>query len=292
MIGIVGQGFVGSAVREGLKHAHSLATYDLDRSKCTVDELRELVIQCDVIFVCVPTPMSTGSPSDAHVFTPSQDNAAVVGGFGTCDTSIVESVLCQITLPRTVIIKSTVPPGSTEAWNARFRHLSICFNPEFLTEANAKEDFKNQTRIILGGPRKATNIAKQIYSKAFPKTPIIKTHSTIAELVKYTTNTFLMTKVLFANEMYQLCTVLDHDWDKVIEYAKTDPRLGETHWAVPGPDGHFGAGGSCFPKDICALIARARELGLEMPLLSAVWKKNLEVRPEQDWMHLKGRAVR
>ena len=105
------------------------------------------------------------------------------------------------------------------------------------------------------------------------------------------TKTFLATKVSFANEMYQICEGLGIDYDKVVEYSTYDERLGKSHWAVPGPDGKLGFGGSCFPKDINALIHLAGQLDLCPDVLLGVWEKNLEVRPEKDWEELKGRSV-
>ena len=112
-----------------------------------------------------------------------------------------------------------------------------------------------------------------------------------AEMVKYFTNTFLATKVSFANEMKMICDGLNIDYDKVVEYSTYDERLGKSHWAVPGPDGHFGFGGSCFPKDINALIDVCYKMGVPAKTLFGAWKTNLEVRPEQDWKELRGRAV-
>ena len=101
----------------------------------------------------------------------------------------------------------------------QYNNIDIIFNPEFLTEANAISDFENQTRIILGGPRKSTTKLKTVYSKVFPKATIVKTDSTYAEMVKYVTNSFLATKVSFANEMYEICEGLDVDYDKVIDLS-------------------------------------------------------------------------
>jgi len=184
-----------------------------------------------------------------------------------------------------------VPPGTTDRLNKFYSDMDIMFNPEFLTERNAVNDFNNQTRIVLGGPRPSTTRLKQVYSKVFPKAHIIKTGSTHAELVKYFTNTFLATKVSFANEMYQLCSALDLDYDKVVEYATLDSRLGDSHWAVPGPDGDFGYGGHCFPKDLAAIVRLSKTLGVEPTVLEAVEAKNNEVRKERDWEKMKGRAV-
>jgi len=138
---------------------------------------------------------------------------------------------------------------------------------------------------------KATTKLKPIFAKVFPKAAIIKTDSTYAEMVKYVTNSFLATKVSFANEMYQICEGLDVDYDKVIEYSCYDERLGKSHWAVPGPDGDFGYGGHCFPKDVKALIHVAKKLDVIPTMLTATDDKNFYVRTDKDWEKMEGRAV-
>jgi UDPglucose 6-dehydrogenase len=229
---------------------------------------------------------------------------------GEADLSIVEGVLKELSetggRDRIAVVKSTVPPGSVERWNKQFEGtgLHIIFNPEFLTEANALDDMRNQDRIILGGPRPWINTVKLIFQTAFRGVPVIKTSSTTAEMVKYTINCFLATKVAFANEVAQITEALDAgglnvDYDKVIEYAKLDKRLGNSHWAVPGPvpthDGRYvrGFGGHCLPKDVNALRIVCDKLGVDTKILDAAWTKNLELRgPEdRDWEHMVGRAV-
>jgi len=279
--GIVGQGFVGGALREGMQHAFDVETYDIDPNKpSTVNSINELVDKVDkVVFVCLPTPMTRD---------------------GRCSTKIVEDAVSEINdvsrrlnKNMIVVIKSTIEPGTTERLNARYDDITVAFNPEFLTEANAVEDFKNQTRIIVGAPRPASSIVKNLFLKAFPKTPIIKTSSTIAETVKYFTNCFLATKVSFANEMKQICDGMDIDYDKVVEYALYDNRIGNSHLAVPGPDGNLGFGGHCFPKDLNAIRFLSELLNVNPTVLNAVWEKNLEVRSEddRDWLKMKGRAI-
>ena len=110
-------------------------------------------------------------------------------------------------------------------------------------------------------------------------------------MVKYFTNCFLATKVSFSNEIRQICEKIDVDYDKVVEYGLYDERLGKTHFSSPGPDLKFGFGGSCFPKDINALISFAKTLDIDPAVLESAWKKNLQVRPEKDWEKLLGRAV-
>lgn len=270
MIGIIGQGFVGNAVYQKFKTYYEIKTFDLDTSKA--NSTFEEVGDCDIIFVCLPTPMNVD---------------------GSCNTSIIENTLEKLNEfgNRIVVIKSTIIPSTTERFNATYKNLSVVFNPEFLTERNAVSDYENQNRIILGGPKKATTKLKQVFSKVFPKASIIKTDSTHAEMVKYLTNSFLATKVSFANEMYQMCEKMGIDYDKVVEYSIYDGRLGYSHWAVPGPDGDFGFGGHCFPKDLQALIHLTDELGSSNNVLKSVVKTNNEVRNDRDWEKMKGRAV-
>ena len=273
-IGIVGQGFVGTAVKEGLKDYFDIETFDIVKdSSC--DSLYELSNLSDVVFVCLPTPMESS---------------------GDCHLDIVENALLGLNTMKkckTIVVKSTIPPGTTKKWNEKFKNLQIVFNPEFLTEANSINDFKNQTRIIIGGPKKASSKVRRIFTKAFPKVKIIKTDSTYAEMVKYVTNSFLATKVSFANEMYQICEKLDIDYDKVVEYAVRDERIGTSHLNVPGPDGDFGFGGHCFPKDLNALVnlAEKQGLGLDINVLKATLDTNNRVRTNRDWENQKGRAV-
>ncbi len=240
-----------------------------------------------IYFVCLPTPMNED---------------------GSADISIVEGVLKQLSEiegDRIAVIKSTVPPGTTEYWNEMFKNTSlrVIFNPEFLREATALDDMRNQDRIVLGGPRPHINKVKQFFESAFPNVPIIKTSSTTAEMVKYVTNIHLAVKVALANEFYQVCNALDEkganiDYDKVIEYATMDCRLGKSHWKVPGPmpaddtgNPAFGFGGSCFIKDLNALVAVAKKNGVDPKVMTGAWQKNLEVRPQRDWEKLVGRAV-
>lgn len=278
-IGLVGRGFVGEAILQGMSHAFKVCWHDkykkkwVDYNDIRCAALRDLLEAVDgPIFLCLPTPMHKD---------------------GSADISIVEGVVKEINslsgkLKPVLIIKSTVPPGTTEYLNSTYSHVSCVFNPEFLAERTAVEDFKNQDRIIIGGPHKAVSIVKQMYQHAYPEVPTTKTSSTIAEMIKYVTNCFLATKVSFANEISQICTKLDIDYDKVIEYATKDKRLGISHWAVPGHDGHLGFGGKCFCKDINALIALAKSLKVDPKIMQAAYNKNLEVRPERDWEAIPG----
>jgi nucleotide sugar dehydrogenase len=273
-IGIIGQGFVGSAIREGLKSFYPCYTYDIDLSKASHTH-EQVVNNSDIIFICVPTPMRKS---------------------GECDTRILKKAVSDVELAvldnkdPILVLKSTIPPGTTEKIS-KLTRLNVCFSPEFLTEANSFDDFKNQSRIIVGGPRPATGKVKQMFRKAFPTVPIVKTGTKTAEMVKYFTNCFLASKVTFANEMYEICSKHDIDFDKVTEYALHDSRIGKTHLMVPGPDGDRGFGGHCFPKDLAAMVYFAKKCDVYPNFLLAVQESNEIYRSDKDWEKMKGRAV-
>lgn len=309
-IAVIGQGFVGGSLTtvfaergfdvyaydKAGKYASGVVPLLVVHRDCRPKSISQLVARCEheivkgfsgIYFVCLPTPMLED---------------------GEADLSIVEGALRELAdVPgeRIAVVKSTVPPGSTERWNKLFggRGLHVVFNPEFLREASALDDMRNQNRIVLGGPRPHINRVKQLFEAAFPNVPIIKTSSSTAEMVKYVTNIHLAVKVSLANEFYQICEALDAqggniDYDKVIEYATIDERLGKSHWKVPGPmpasdtdEPAKGFAGSCFIKDLNALMALARKLGVDPKTMSGAWEKNLEVRPQRDWEKLVGRAV-
>jgi nucleotide sugar dehydrogenase len=273
VIGVVGVGFVGQAVANYMRRLFRVETYDIDPEKSTCKTLYELVDVADTIFVSVPTPMNKD---------------------GSCNTGILESVIEQINTSAwfkntkmDVIIKSTVPPGTTDKLQ-RF-NINVIFNPEFLTEANAQKDFDEQDRIILGGERLWR--AATLYSAAFPQAEIVECTAAEAEMLKYVSNCFLALKVSFSNEIWELCQCLNISHENVVKIAAKDDRLGKTHWKVPGPDGHYGFGGTCFPKDMNALIRIMENNNIYPHVLKAAWHNNLEVRPERDWEQLKGRAV-
>lgn len=257
-IGVIGQGFVGNAVYQKFKSFFKVYTYDLNTEICN-SSYNDLVSNCKVVFVCLPTPMSKD---------------------GSCDLGIVKSILSKLNNDTKAIVvnKSTVVPGSTQKFNNLYKNLQVIFNPEFLRERNAVEDFNNQKRIILGGPQICVEELKKIYIKVFPNANIIKTDSISAEMIKYLTNAFLASKVSFANEMYELCSALNLDYKTIIRYASLDERLGTSHWKVPGPDGNFGFGGRCFPKDLSALIKMTEDLGTVNNTLKSVQKTNIKVR--------------
>jgi nucleotide sugar dehydrogenase len=273
-IGVVGLGYVGTALFEGFNNAVKTLTYDRFKDS-TEDSLKSLVEKVDIIFVSVPTPMRKD---------------------GSCDLSIVDGVLSEINdcskKDLITVIKSTVRLGSINLFEKEYSNLTLVFNPEFLTEANFINDFKNQNFIILGSNNKNISQLEKLYSSVFPNAKILNSKSSEAELTKYFINSFLAVKVSFANEIYSLCKKMEINYDKVVELASNDPRIGNSHLNVPGQDGKFGYGGSCFPKDINSLIDIFSDNKIESYILTSSWARNKNLdRTESDWEELKGRAV-
>lgn len=284
-VGVIGHGYVGQAVEALFRPHLPVLVYDKFKP-ALADNLGDIVSASTIIFVCVPTPMKES---------------------GECHTAIVEEVLSDIFLtairvgadPKrfVVVLKSTVPPGFTDRMIQKYPSLRITFSPEFLTEASSVEDFKNCNRVIIGGSEEDAGVVYSTFYEVWEHrlesrdVTIVQCPPAVAEMTKLFTNTFLMTKVLFANEIYRVCAKLGISYQDVKNLACLDERIGESHLNVPGPDGHFGAGGSCFPKDINSLRFFCEQIGVDEKLFTAVIKRNEELRPEKDWKDLKGRAV-
>jgi len=278
-IGIIGRGFVGSAVEFGFSPQTGcnavVKIYDKDSSK-SLHTLEETVNESDFIFLSVPTPSN-------------QDGSMHLG--------ILESALQDIQSvnkrkDNIILIRSTIIPGTTSKLCKKFTNLNIVFNPEFLTERSAKFDFINQSRFILGGRKKDTTKVAELYRWRFGNSvPCIETNFNTAEMIKYMNNCFFATKISFLNEMKLIADKSEVNWELAVEGFVRDGRIGHTHLTVPGHDGRMGFGGSCFPKDVQAMINFGDQLNLNMDTLKGVWKTNLEVRPERDWEDLKGRAI-
>ena len=278
-IGIIGSGFVGSAVRYGFSPNVGVdarvRVYDKNPSKST-HSLNDVVIESDIIFLSVPTPSNKD---------------------GTINVDIVDGALNDINVYSTsvdniILLRSTVVPGTTRKLQEKYSNLRIVFNPEFLTERSANFDFINQTRFILGGNSADIKEVSELFRQRFGHSiSIVETNYETAELIKYMTNTFFATKISFLNDMKLLSDECGAIWEHTLEGFVRDGRVGHSHLNVPGHDGKYGFGGSCFPKDIQALINYGDEIGVDMGVLKAAWETNLKVRPERDWEQLKGRSV-
>lgn len=277
-IGVVGKGFVGSAVQFGFSPNTGcnaeVRVYDKDPNKSS-HTLDEVVNNSNFIFLSVPTPSNKD---------------------GSVNLDIVREALSDINKViknnSIILLRSTMVPGSTQEFQDSFPELKLVFNPEFLTERSANFDFINQSRFIVGGQPENTKKVSEMYKWRFGQSvPVIETNFETAELIKYMNNCFFATKVSFMNEMKLVSDQCGADWDEAVEGFIRDGRIGHSHLNVPGHDGRLGFGGSCFPKDIQAMINFGQSLGLKMNTLTGAWETNLEVRPEKDWEKLKGRAV-
>lgn len=250
----MGLGYVGTAVAEAHKK-DNLVIRDpkLKNNSASIEEIKT----CDAVYLCVPTPMLES---------------------GECDESFLFSVLDELQGYNKVIIsKSTVPPKTYANLQVKFPNLVHA--PEFLTAANSIDDYINSSWVLIGGEVPWTNEAEAIIkSSAISAKKYYKTNISTASLFKYIANSFLASKVTFMNDMYHLAKSLNVSWVDIKNIAANDSRLGDSHWDVPGPDGKFGFGGACFPKDVSAIIEHANTLGIDLELLRAVKSLNIKHR--------------
>lgn len=263
-IGIVGNGFVGGAIVQGFSTFKDIFVYDNDPNK-SVNSLDD-VLSAKYVFVCLPTPMVSAEG-------------------GECNLSIIEDFFSNVKYKedQVFIIKSTVPVGTTKRLREEYNLPNIVHCPEFLTARTARVDFICAARSIVGGEAIYTSMVKSLLEERFPGTPVYLTTSDESELIKYASNCFFATKIMFFNEMRLLCDELELNWDSVIQGIVSDGRIGQSHFQVPGHDGEYGFGGACFPKDVNAMIKTMEENGLNPELLKSVWEENKRIRKDWDW---------
>jgi len=272
-IGIVGYGVVGKAIEYGFKDNAEILISDPAYKDISVS-MEEMANDCEFIFVGVPTPMNLNG--------------------GKIDTSIMDSVIEEIAsfdYKGVVIIKSTVVPSHLKYYAETYTNLSICMSPEYLVEANPIEAFIEEPMIVVGGvdAQKVLDLFKD-YSICKAKN-LFKCDLISAGLLKYMCNCFLSLKVMFMNQMHSIHELSGSSdlWDDVVEIFHGDPRMGNSHGKVPGPDGDYGIGGKCFPKDINAMINYAAdELDYDFDLMKKVWEINLRIRKDIDWLKIPG----
>lgn len=268
-VGIIGWGYVGSATGKGFSKSNKNKVFWYDKYKKSPNTLEEVLDKSEFIFICLPTPMFRD--------------------YSGMDMSIVKEVVRQIAKEITnsdkiIIIKSTVLPGTTQAFSRKFPKTNFAMNPEFLTQKNADKDFLNPSRTIIGVNNKGVGERiKKLYKTILPSDKkYFITDTTSAELAKYMSNLILASKVLLANEFYFLAKQIGANYDQVRQMVESDPRVG-THLRTPGSDGDFGFGGACFPKDMLGLLSFTKKKGINMSALEAIWEKNLKIRKHRDW---------
>ena len=250
-IGIIGFGFVGQAIGWSYQHKAKLVIRD---PKLVDSASLDQFVDCDAIFICVPSP----STEDGH-----------------CDTAILEDTLKELSFVTInkqipVISKVTAPPSVYARLQEQYPNLVYC--PEFLTAANNVADYANSNYFVLGGDYDWCVKARTVIHQGVP---LVHDQFTIvdiktASLYKYMMNTYLATKVTFMNDFKMLADAEGVAWDDLKYLSKADNRIGNTHMNVPGPDGQYGWGGGCFPKDVAAIIMEAIDKNVDFELLDRV----------------------
>lgn len=248
-LGIVGVGYVGGALRQYFKSQKiQPLLYDKFKRRGSVNGIN----QADVVFICVPTPYHPKRGFDL---------SAVIDAIGSLRGSKI------------VVIKSSVIPGTTALLGRQFPQHKILFNPEFMRESYAYKDMVKPDRQILGYTKKSRAIASQILN-LLPKAPYQKIMPALAaEVVKYMANSFLAMRVVFANEFFDICKKIGADYSLVMQAVGYDPRIGHSHFDVLH-GGYRGYGGSCFPKDVNAIIQLASSKKVKTELLNAMREIN------------------
>lgn len=307
-IGIIGNGFVGQATALLRCETVKVLIYDVDDKKCEPIgiTMNDIVNICDIIFICVPTPML------------SSDNPRT-------NTYIVESVIAQINVIKKKkhsireTLKNSFKGGANREIHSEYCHVVVrstvpigfCTQnkvhhfPEFLTEKNWKKDFESATEWVIGVNDKVSqehqrefkvNMIKLFHNAHMEGkissycTKFESTNTT--ELVKYARNAFLATKLSFCNEIADFAKRKGIEYEHVRNLFILDSRIGSAHTNVPGSDGRTGWGGTCLPKDCMSLLKQYEDSDLDGHVLKGVLRRNLKVdRKDKDWEKLIGRSI-
>tara|TARA_B100000427_G_C15415989_1_gene554171 strand:- start:95 stop:940 length:846 start_codon:yes stop_codon:yes gene_type:complete len=258
-VSIIGHGFVGKALDNSLNHDIEKLIID-PIYKNDVSDIADFIPE--IIFICVPTPMKDDGGQDLDILN-----------------EVIKDIK-KIKLDTQVVLKSTVLPN--HILDIKNLFPSIVYNPEFLTEINAFEDFINADLIVLGGDNASTSEISSFYTnqtKCITDNHII-TDLISASLIKYTINCFLASKVIFFNELHDVFknSGTNETWENFVKAISLDTRMGKSHMQVPGPDGRYGFGGACFPKDSQALYEYSLLLKTPLQVLKKVMDINNEIR--------------
>jgi UDPglucose 6-dehydrogenase len=281
-IAVIGAGYVGLTTSIGMSEiGHTVICLDIDQNK--VDKLNsgtphifepglteslqnqiktgsflattsptQAFDGVDAIFICVDTPQ--GLDGEANL---------------SSIYKVIQTVIELVQDPTLLIIKSTVPPGTAESLEVMVPpHLRIISNPEFLREGSALYDFHNPDRIVLGASNSSShNLAWKLYEPF--SVDAVFTDLNSAELIKYSANAMLASRISFVNEIAQLCMKFSGNIKDVLRAISLDPRIGAS-FLNPGP----GWGGSCFPKDVSALQALVNGSGMSLPMIESINNSN------------------
>ena len=252
-IGIIGLGTVGEAIRRGFEGNHEIFIHDPKLGT----KLTGVTDNCEVAYIAVPTP------SDQET--------------GRCDTSIVRSILEALPDDFSVIIKSTVIPGTSQGFHEEFTNLRIACSPEFIRAESADGDFKSQEILVVGTHHEdlANLVLKHhLESGILLGGEFFHVSPTEAEIVKYAKNSFYAMKVIFGNHFQRLASHFGEDWAVVKRVITHPQRRGIVDSHLDEMSGKMGFGGSCLPKDTLAIKAQLDDLGIVADLFDSLASDN------------------
>lgn len=263
-VGIIGGGIVGGAIKNFFPEAK---VYDKYKPSDPITE----AASAKFIFICVPTPYNNGF--DLSIMDDAIENAA---------RNLIDPE------NQLVVIKSTALPGTTQKYQDKYPEINFAFNPEFLRDKTANQDFVKADRQIVGYTTKTENhpLINELM-EFLPRAPFEKIMpSGEAEMIKYAANTFLALRVIFANQIYDLANVVGINYDDVKDAVKADKRIGKSHWEILHTEESLvnniskpyrGYGGKCFPKDVNSLVYLGRALGVDVSLFESAAAVNFKL---------------
>ena len=254
----MGTGMVGGALDRYFQTNQIHAKlYDPPKGLDDVGVLRE----AEVIFVAVPTPFYLDG-----------------SGF---DDSFLRAAVEAIPVPgKTIVLKSTILPGTTEHFQELYPDHRFLFNPEFLSETTVDQDMQHPNRQLVGFTAQSRRDAELVMG-LLPRANFEKiVPAKVAEMVKYFGNAFYALKVAYANQMYDLCEAMHIDYDLVKDCAKAEPWMGTMHLEI-FHKGYRGYGGKCLPKDTRSIIQLAAKEGIDLSILKQAEEYNTRLGTTQ-----------
>lgn len=252
---VIGYGTVGKAITAAFDKSDELDYDIVDPAIKEYDQdLQEVMQSCDAAVICVPTPPHTDGELDDSIVVSTVDNIAGLG--------------------KPILIKSTTDIASLEYFKRMY--TNVCYSPEFLRNDHAAEDFLQEEKFIIGGEMDQVEGWANVFVNCQPIFDVMFIDIVEAGYVKFAENAFLAMRVTFFNDLFNLMQKASPqlNYDSVVYSLGLDKRIGHSHNQVPGPDGKFGWGGHCLPKDVQGFLHWANRNGTDLPLLSAVQKIN------------------
>jgi UDPglucose 6-dehydrogenase len=263
-IGLAGVGFVGDALKHSFERrvaeGTEIVAYDKFKRLGTLESL----LECDVVFLCLPTPFISEY------------------GYDLSAVNEICSFLSKNHYYGVVVLKSTVEPGTTKSLAQHFK-LKMIHNPEFLTARTAREDFDSQKHIILGATEQDREYnwdLQYFYNSLYPEAKISKSTSDESEMCKLFCNCFYASKIQLFNEFYLLANKMHADFETVKKMMLENGWINPMHTKVPGPDGELSFSNKCFPKDVSALTKFMDDKGIPNEVLSAVISERNKMRKD------------